>query len=104
MQVQTELQELQKITNTIKKLKEKRVNKFGKKWYLKLANCIGHRWDDKTKLEYAKKIEEYIALNNLTIGRAMQHIGIHRNVFNRLRKKSINSENQNKIEAFFNAP
>jgi len=25
-------------------------------------------------------------------------------VFNRLRDKAINSENQNKIEAFFNAP
>lgn len=104
MQTQTELQELQKITNTIKKLKEKRVKKFGKEWYLKLANCNGHRWDDKTKLMYAKKIEEYIALNNLTIGRAMQDIGINRNVFNRLRKKAINSENQNKIEVFFNAP
>jgi len=104
MQTQTELQELQKLTNTIKKLKKKRVNKFGKEWYLKLVNCNGHRWDDKTKLKYAKKIEEYIALKNLTIGRAMQDIGINRNVFNRLRDKAINSENQNKIEAFFNAP
>lgn len=103
METQTEIQELQKLTDMIKRLKEERIKKFGKKWYLKLANCEGHRWDDKTKLMYAKKIEEYIALNNLTIGRAMQNIGIHRSVFNRLRNKSINSENQNKIEAFFNA-
>jgi hypothetical protein len=28
----------------------------------------GHRWDKSTQLKNAKKLEEYMALNNLTIG------------------------------------
>ena len=104
MKEELNLIELQKLTDEIKRLKAERINKFGKEWYLKLANCNGHRWDDKTRLMYGRKIEEYIALNNLTIGQAMKDIGINRDVFNRLRNKKINSENQNKIEAFFNAP
>ena len=87
------------LTDAIIRLKEKRINKFGKKWHLKLAN--NNRWGDKTKLEYAKKIEEYMALNELTIGRAMENIGVGREVFNRLRKLSINTKNQSKIETFF---
>lgn len=60
------------------------------------------KWDDKTKLMYARLIEEYIAINGLTIIEGCRDIGINRLVYTRLRNSSIGPKNQHRIENFFN--
>ena len=98
----TEIQELILITQQITELKQKRVQKYGANWALLLGRKPpeGHRWDKSTQLKNAKKLEEYMALNNLTIGELSSEIGINRNFFNYLRTRSFNFKNKKKIEDF----
>lgn len=98
----SEIQELILITEQITELKQKRVQKYGKNWALLLGikSPKGLRWDKSTQLKNTKKIEEYMALNNITIGELSSEIGINRNFFNSLRTSSLNVENQKKIEVF----
>lgn len=98
----TEIQELILITEQITKLKQERVQKYGKNWALLLGRKPpeGHRCDKIPQLKYAKKLEEYMALNKLTIGELSSEIGISRHFFNYLRTRSLNVKNQKKIEEF----
>jgi hypothetical protein len=93
--------ELVRLTEAIRKLKAQRIKKFGINWHDKLINKTGYRWDEATRQQYIRKIEEYIALNNLTKTQAMRNIGIYWNVFDRLKAKQINVKSQNTIESFF---
>lgn len=72
--------------------------------HLKKANLNGRNilgWTEQTKLMYARKIESYIALKNLKVGKLMELIGVDRNTYSKMIKRNIALEKQKKIEMFF---
>lgn len=93
----TEIQELISISNQITKLKKERVQKYGKNWAVLLGR---KRCDNTIQLQLLKKLEEYMALNNVKIGKLSLEIGVSRNFFNRLKTRSLNVSTQKKIEEF----
>jgi hypothetical protein len=102
-----DLKELEKLTEQIRKLSQERIDKFGVDWFNKLKREHKKPFKEHTKISqkdiniHIKKIEMFMALNNLNQSKACKKIGVSRNILFYL-KNGYCSSNTNKILSEFN--